>query len=112
MPMKADPGAHLPAYIQSSAEGALLTVHVQPHASRTEFAGRHGDALKVRVAAPPVDGAANDALCRFLAGRLGLPKGGVEVRSGSGGRRKRILLRGISARQVSEALDPQKAARA
>ncbi|MEP7153285.1 MAG: DUF167 domain-containing protein, partial [Nitrospira sp.] len=47
--------------------GVTISVHVQPRASRTESAGIHGDALKIRVAAPPADGAANDELCRFIA---------------------------------------------
>lgn len=76
---------------------------VQPRASRTEYAGLHGDALKFRVAAPPVEGAANKELCRFLAGAFGLPLSSVEIGSGAAGRRKRILLRGVSAVKVCQA---------
>ena len=50
---------------------ARLIVHVQPRAKRSEVVGRHGDAIKVRLAAPPVDGAANEELVRFLAEALG-----------------------------------------
>src|SRR5690349_9294235 len=53
--------------VQDTQTGVVLTVHVQPKASRTEYVGIHGNALKIRVAAPPVDGAANDELVRFLA---------------------------------------------
>ncbi|MGH7256128.1 MAG: DUF167 domain-containing protein [Nitrospirales bacterium] len=86
--------------IHDSPEGAILTVHVQPNASKTEFAGLHGDALKIRVAAPPVEGAANERLRAFLADRLGLPTRSVHIASGGSSRRKRILLRGMTPDQV------------
>lgn len=76
-------------------------MHVQPGASRTEYAGVHGDALKFRVAAPPVEGVANEALCGYLAERFGLPKKAVEIRSGLSARRKRVLLIGVSAGRVN-----------
>lgn len=59
--------------VRAMPGGVMISVHVQPRASRTEFAGIHGQALKVRVAAPPADGAANDALCRFIARHCDLP---------------------------------------
>lgn len=72
-----------------SGEGrALLTVHVQPGAKRTEVAGLYGDALKIRLAAPPVDGKANAALTAFVADRLGLAKSAVHLKSGQTSRRK------------------------
>ncbi len=83
----------------------MLTVHVQPRAARTEYVGRHGDALKFRVAAPPVEGAANEELCRYLAGLLGLSKGEVVVRSGKAARHKRILVKQISAKRVRDVLN-------
>ena len=92
------------ALVQDTPEGAVLSVHVQPRAARTEYAGVHGDALKFRVAAPPVEGAANDALCRFLAEQFSLPRSAVVVRSGEVSRRKRVLLTGVPARRVWEVL--------
>ena len=86
-----------PSPIRDSPDGAILTIHVQPGAARTEYAGPHGDALKFRVAAPPVDGAANDLLCRSLAARLGVPKSGVIIQAGGAARRKRVLVRGMTA---------------
>jgi uncharacterized protein (TIGR00251 family) len=75
---------------------ARLVLHVQPGARRTEVAGRHGDAIKVRVAAPPVEGAANAELVRFLAELLGVPRAAVRISSGSRGRRKTVVVEGIT----------------
>jgi uncharacterized protein len=72
-------------------------VRVQPRASRTEVAGKHGDALRIRLAAPPVDGAANEALVRFLAERLGVPRSAVRIEAGAGGRSKVVTVEGIDA---------------
>ena len=83
-----------------SSKGAILTVHVLPKASRTECVGIHGDALKIRVAAPPVDGAANDELVRFVAARCAIPRAAVLIQSGADGRHKRLCLKGISARSA------------
>lgn len=71
----------------------LLNVHVQPRASRDEIAGQHGDALKIRITSPPVDGKANDHLLRFLADVFGVGRGSVELLSGETGRRKRFRIR-------------------
>ena len=87
----------------------ILTIHAQPNAKRTEFAGVHGDALKFRVASPPVDGAANESLSRFLADRLSVSHSRVVVKAGVGSRRKRVLITGITSQQVAEVfrLQPQ-----
>lgn len=88
----------------TTAGGVRLTLHVQPRASRTEVAGRHGDALKVRLAAPPVDGAANDALLRFLADTLGVPRSGVTLVGGTSSRRKVVLVAGVTVEKAEERL--------
>jgi uncharacterized protein len=85
--------------------GVLLRIHVQPRASRTEMAGRHGDALKIRLAAPPVDNAANDALVRFLAARLGVASAAVEVMTGHRGRRKTVRVLGPAVADARRRLD-------
>ena len=90
--------------VRESPKGAILTVHVQPKASKTEYAGIHGGALKFRVAAPPVEGAANEALCVYLAERFGLSKKSVVVQSGHGSRHKRVLLTGVSAERAQDVL--------
>ena len=70
-------------------EGRItLTLHIQPGAKKTEVSGLHGDALKIRLAAPPVDGKANSALIQFVADRLGLAKSAVSLKSGQASRRK------------------------
>lgn len=82
----------------------ILSVHVQPRASRTEVSGWHGDAVKIRLAAPPVDGAANAALIAFLAERLGVPRAAVTVVAGATARRKRVAITGRSLEEVLVAL--------
>lgn len=76
---------------------ATLTVHVVPRARATAVVGRHGDALKIRLAAPPVDGAANTALIRFLADRLGVARSAVIIVSGGSARRKRVTIDGLTS---------------
>ena len=78
-----------------SSPAASLLVHVQPRARQTEIVGWHGDAIKIRVAAPPVDGAANADLLRFLARRLAVPATHVRLAAGGTGRRKRLEITGL-----------------
>jgi len=70
----------------------ILELHVQPGASRTEFAGRHGERIKVRLAARAVDGKANAALVEFLAEYYRVPKRNVRIESGLKSRRKRVVI--------------------
>ncbi len=90
--------------MQHSKDGVVFAVHVQPKASRTESAGIHGDAIKIRVAAPPVEGAANEELIRFLAGEFAVPFSSVQIEKGLSGRRKLVRLRGVTADRVIEQL--------
>ena len=86
--------------VRATSEGVTISVHVQPKASRSECAGLHGHAVKIRIAAPPADGAANDELCRFLARRCDVPLSAVQILSGAGSRQKRVLVKGRSVEQV------------
>lgn len=86
--------------------GVEIALHIQPRASRTECIGAHGDALKIRLAAPPVDGEANDELVRFLAKTLGVPKSAVTIVSGATGKRKKVRVLGVSAGSTRDALLP------
>ena len=87
----------------------VLTIHAQPNAKCTECAGLHGDALKIRLASLPVDGAANEALCRFLSEQLGVPMSHVIIRAGHGSRRKRVLVKGMTAQHIVGIFKLQKA---
>lgn len=73
-----------------------LTLHIQPGAKKTEIAGEHGDALKIRLAAPPVDGKANQALMNYLAERFGVPQRQVTLKQGETSRRKVVEISGSS----------------
>lgn len=70
----------------------ILDLHVQPGASRTEFAGRHGDRIKLRLAARAVDGKANAALIEFLAAHYHVPKSRIRIASGLKSRQKRVII--------------------
>lgn len=83
------------------ADGAVsFAVKVRPRARRDELAGALGDALVVRLTAPPIEGAANDALRRLLAKALGVSPGAVELLAGQTGRAKIVRVRGVSAEAV------------
>jgi uncharacterized protein (TIGR00251 family) len=70
----------------------VLELHVQPGAKRSEFAGKHGERLKVRLAAPAHEGRANEALVEFLAGYYRVPKKNITIASGLRSRRKRVVI--------------------
>lgn len=86
--------------VQDTKGGAILTIQVQPKASKSECVGLHGDAIKIRVAAAPVDGRANEALLAFLAKRLAVPPSTLTIQSGAGGRHKRVLCATLAAVEV------------
>jgi len=86
-------------------EGCSFRVRVVPRSRRDEIVGLHGDALKLRLAAPPERGKANRALSKFLAERLGVSSSDVEILSGHTSRRKRVRVRGVSASTVRGLLD-------
>lgn len=86
----------LPVWLRLTDEGILLHIHVQPGAKHTEMAGNHGDALKVRIHAPPVEGKANQALLDYLCTHLGCRKNQVKLVSGERSREKRVLVRGMA----------------
>lgn len=77
--------------------GIRLTLHVQPGARKSEVAGEHGEALKIRLAAPPVEGKANAELLRWLADYLGVPRKAVTLLSGERNRHKIVAVDGIDA---------------
>jgi uncharacterized protein (TIGR00251 family) len=83
--------------LRETPEGTSFAVQVQPRASREEIKGEREGALVVRLTAPPVEGAANRALARFLGRTLGVAPSAITIVSGAGGRRKRVAVAGIDA---------------
>jgi uncharacterized protein len=73
----------------------ILDLYVQPGAKRSEFAGQHGERVKLRLAAPPVEGKANAALIEFLAEYFGVPRRNVTIVSGLKSRSKRVAIEGV-----------------
>ena len=91
--------------IEEDESGIRLWVHVQPRASRTEIVGLHGDSLKIRLAAPPVDNAANEALVDFLGERFAVRKHAVTIVSGAQSRAKVVHVAGITAADARRLLN-------
>ena len=90
----------LPAFLRSHADGLLLAVKLQPHASVNLICGQIGDELRVKVTAPPVDSAANEALLRLLAETLDRPRSQIALVRGHTSRHKTILLHGLATADV------------
>ena len=91
-------GSHDP--IRDTSTGVELDIRVIPRARKTEIAGTRSDAILVRLAAPPVEGAANEALIAVIAEWLGVPRRTVQIVSGERSRRKRVAVAGLSAEQL------------
>jgi uncharacterized protein len=88
------------SWIKATKDGVVLTLHIQPGAKKTEIVGLHGEALKIRLAAPPVDGKANEALLEFLAEKVGARRTALELVSGQTSRTKRVRIDGCSAEEL------------
>jgi uncharacterized protein (TIGR00251 family) len=90
--------------IRESAEGVSFAIRVQPRASRNKIAGEMGDAVKIALTAPPVEGKANEACTEFLAKLLGVARSSVTIAAGETGRNKVIRVAGVTAAHVRERL--------
>ena len=90
--------------IVESGGGVIFAVRVIPRSSRNAFAGVQGDALKVKLTAPPVEGAANAALIAFLADRLGVRKSAVSIVSGERSRSKTVRVEGVTRERAEKVL--------
>ena len=88
----------------TAAGGATLSLHVKKKKKKSECAGLHGEALKIRLAAPPVDGKANEALLRFLAQRLAIPRQQISLKSGQTSRQKVIEIESVTAERLATLL--------
>jgi uncharacterized protein (TIGR00251 family) len=93
---------------EEAAASATLSVRIQPRASKNELIRMEGGGLKIRLTAPPVDGAANEALVRFLADTLSVSKSRVEIVSGHTSRDKVVRIDGISSSDVDKLLNKTK----
>jgi uncharacterized protein (TIGR00251 family) len=82
------------AWYRRSGDVITLTLHIQPGAKRTDVAGLHGEALKIRLAAPPIEGRANEALLKFIAESFGVPVRQVELKQGGQSRHKVVAVTG------------------
>ena len=94
----------IPNFIRAQKDGVCLAVKLQPRASRNEIGAPLGDELKIKVTAPPVDAAANEALLRLLADVLDCPRGKVELVRGHSSRHKVIKLHGLTAAVAAQKL--------
>ena len=94
------------SWITESKDRVILNIHATPRASKSQVQGLHGDALKVRLQAPPVDGKANEALLEFLAKTLGIPQRQISLVSGQTNRQKRIAIHGLTAGIIERILRP------
>jgi hypothetical protein len=94
----------MPAFLRVQADGLLLSVKVQPRASANAIGDALGGELRIKVTAPPVDAAANEALVKFLAQQLDCPRNRVELLRGHTSRHKTIKLHGLAAEAVLKSL--------
>lgn len=92
----------MPTCLSETVDGVILKLKVLPRAAKNQLVGVHGDCLKVKLTAPPVDGAANQACCRFLAQVLGVPNQDLEILSGTTARQKRVLVKFMTKQQVAQ----------
>ena len=90
-------------FIQKNNDGIILKVFIQPRSSKNMISGQHGDALKIKLTAPPVDDAANKMCVQYLAKCLKIPKSSIEIISGHTSRTKRLLLRYKNEKNASVA---------
>jgi uncharacterized protein (TIGR00251 family) len=92
-------------FVRESKKGLTFDIQVIPHASRAEIAGVQDGVLKIKVTAPPVEGAANEACIKLLAREIGLKKSQMEISSGAKSRKKTILIKDISKTELVTKID-------
>jgi uncharacterized protein (TIGR00251 family) len=103
-PARSGPRTSATDWLRPAPGGFSLSIAAAPRASRSEVTGVAAGWLRIRVAAPPVEGAANQELVRFLARALGVPKRAVTVTAGAAGRRKTVLVTGVAESAVRRLL--------
>ncbi len=95
-------------YLRATKDGLILEVVVAPRAKRSKFVGFHGGYPKVSLAAPPIEGRANEELVSLLKELFGIPGRDIELIRGDTSKRKAVLLRGISPEKVLQMLETSK----
>ena len=88
--------------VSETVNGVVFNIRVIPRASRCEFAGVQGDALKIRITAPPVEGAANKECIKFLSDMLGVKKSQITIIAGHRSRNKKVSISGINRKDIRE----------
>jgi len=94
------------SFLREANGAVLIAIKAQPRASRSEVVGRHGDELKIKIAAPPVDSAANLALLEFLADTLSCRRSALTLLRGHNSVHKIVAIHGLTLPQISQALSP------
>ena len=95
------------SFLTDTPAGAVLNLRIIPRAHKNAIQGELGDALKIRLCAPPVEGAANTALVEFLSDTFSIPRARVQLLSGATSRNKRVLLAGCSSSVILSRLNPE-----
>lgn len=90
--------------VREDGEGIIFAVRVQPRSSKNEICGIYGDAIKIKLTSPPVEGEANEGLIKFLAGILKISKGQIEIIGGHKSRTKSIKITGVTKEKVADLL--------
>ncbi len=94
----------VPTYVRAAGDGSHLDLYVTPRASRSRVVGEHDGRLKVQIAAPPVDGAANDEVVRLVARLAGVSRRSVSIARGDTGRRKTVAVDGVAPEDLAQRL--------
>ena len=95
----------MPPYLRAHPEGTYLAAKVQPRSSKNEIGEVVGEELKIKVTAPPVDAAANEAVIHLLAKLLGCPRGNVQIARGQTSRHKLFFIRDLDPKTVQSAIE-------
>ncbi len=93
-------------FYDTKGDGIILRVHLQPRAKKNEIVGIHGDSIKIRLKAPPVDGKANEEARRFLAKVLGIKRQQVILKTGTTSRSKSFLIKDVDLNTIEKKLGP------
>ena len=95
------------SFLTDTPAGTVLNLRIISRAHKNAIQGEHGDALKIRLCAPPVDGAANTALIEFLSDHFSIPRARIQLLSGATSRNKRVLLAGCSSSSIRSLLNSE-----